>query len=215
MQVRRIDPRDQTVEVRAPRYRVAFRGVGRSSEQWEISGADVDEVQLWTQLHADGRTHSLWVVIPDGAGTGTTSIRLRGVDAHSADDPEPSWSRVCGPVATPAGWIESITPTRTAQHIRVTVAFQLDEQFRHDIKRYRDQLQRRDFGRQPIQSRADPLSVTVRGGRGGQFQSTYRTQGGSGSENLATWVFENLPPDEFLLTVSSGPDILYQAHLPS
>jgi hypothetical protein len=52
-----VDPRDQTSEVDAPRYRVCFWN-GSDSDEYEITGADVPEVLAWADRSAAGRTYS-------------------------------------------------------------------------------------------------------------------------------------------------------------
>ena len=81
MDARSIDPRDQTGQEDEPTYRVHFwddRDEGLANDEWEIRGADVDEVLAWAQEHARGRSPSVWVV--SRADGGVVLIRLLGVD---------------------------------------------------------------------------------------------------------------------------------------
>ncbi len=47
-----VDPRDQTWEVDAPRYRVYFHERSGASDEYEISGANVAEVLTWLRRSA-------------------------------------------------------------------------------------------------------------------------------------------------------------------
>ncbi|WP_114560504.1 hypothetical protein [Desertihabitans aurantiacus] len=95
MRARPVDPRDQTSEVAAPRYRVVFWTSSSSSEEWQLSEADLDEVLSWVAAHGDGRRHSLWVELPD-AGGGVQVVRLRGIDPPASPGTWPSWAREVG-----------------------------------------------------------------------------------------------------------------------
>jgi hypothetical protein len=54
-------------------------GTGWVSDEWEITGADVDEVQEWAGQHADGRRFVLYARHVEGNGT-PGLIRLQGAD---------------------------------------------------------------------------------------------------------------------------------------
>ena len=60
MRVELIDPRDQTSQVDDPTYRVYFWAKGGGAkEEWELFGADLDEVLEWIRLQSRGRSHSV------------------------------------------------------------------------------------------------------------------------------------------------------------
>lgn len=84
MDARPVSPTDQTREVGDPEYRVFFwsrptvpRGMW-TSDEWELSNAEVPEVLEWAELHRAGRVASVWAVIPNDDGV--THIRLLGRD---------------------------------------------------------------------------------------------------------------------------------------
>jgi hypothetical protein len=79
-----VDPRDQTSEVDAPRYRVCFWN-GSDSDEYEITGADVPEVLAWADRSAAGRTYSLWACLPAGHEVGVNLVRLAGWDRPAGD----------------------------------------------------------------------------------------------------------------------------------
>lgn len=96
MQVRQIDPRDQTSEIDDPRYRVYFwetlaDPLAWSSDEWEISEADVPEVLAWVDANAGGRLASIWVALR--IGPGVQLIRLAGVDPTAPDETWPTWAK--------------------------------------------------------------------------------------------------------------------------
>jgi hypothetical protein len=86
MEVRPVDPRDQQWERNRIAYRVYFwqRTNPRSpvsawsSSEWEIDGADVDEVLSWARQQAAGRSFVLYACVTSGEGLGL--IRLLGND---------------------------------------------------------------------------------------------------------------------------------------
>ena len=85
MDVRQVDPRDTTIEVATPTYRVYFwEPVGGESSgfrcyEYEISDAkDVHEVLRWANGEAGTRTFTVHVVIDD------TLVRLSGNDPTTA-----------------------------------------------------------------------------------------------------------------------------------
>lgn len=78
LDVRPVDPRDQTWEVHEPRYRVCFWDVDASSDEWELTGCDVEEALQWAQDSAGGRRFTLYAVAVDAKDVGL--LRLLGVD---------------------------------------------------------------------------------------------------------------------------------------
>ncbi|PPF41028.1 hypothetical protein [Rathayibacter sp. AY1A3] len=85
------DPRDQTLQVDDPTYRVHFWSEdGSSNQEWELSETDLDEVLAWIPKRAHGRTHSLWVVTRSDHDV--CLIRLRGIDLDAAESYWPSWA---------------------------------------------------------------------------------------------------------------------------
>ena len=72
-----VDPRDQTWEVDEPAYRVHFHDGRGASDEYEVRGADVDEVLAWAEQARGGRTFVLYACVPtDGLGL----VRLQGND---------------------------------------------------------------------------------------------------------------------------------------
>ncbi len=92
MRAEPIDPRDQTLQIDDPSYRVYFWAADAGGkEEWELSGADLQEVLEWIPGRADGRSYSLWVVTrPPGE---VCLIRLQGIDLDSGPESFPSWAR--------------------------------------------------------------------------------------------------------------------------
>lgn len=78
-----IDPRDETWEVRAPKYRVYFFD-GTASDEFELDARDVLEALAWAEDHRGRRTYALYACVPI-AGTGL--VLLAGADANAAQDP--------------------------------------------------------------------------------------------------------------------------------
>jgi hypothetical protein len=70
-----VDPRDNRWEVDHPAYRVYFWLPGITDE-WELEGADVDEVLRWAADNADGRQYVVYTFVSDTEGPGL--IRLLG-----------------------------------------------------------------------------------------------------------------------------------------
>lgn len=85
-----VDPRDQTLEVSAPCYRVYFWAVASTSDEWELTEADLDEVLVWIGQNANGRTHSLWIVLH--RDDEVELVRLRGIDPPAPADNWPPWA---------------------------------------------------------------------------------------------------------------------------
>ena len=90
MRARRVDPRDQTLEMNDPRYRVYFWTESSACEEWELTETDLDEVLIWLSQHADGRTHSLWVALQRDAEV--ELVRSRGIDPPASADTWPAWA---------------------------------------------------------------------------------------------------------------------------
>ena len=92
MKTELIDPRDQTLQVDDPTYRVYFWAEGGDAkEEWELSGADLDEVLDWIPSHYQGRSYSLWAVTRKPGEV--CLIRLQGIDLDSGVDAWPSWAK--------------------------------------------------------------------------------------------------------------------------
>ena len=54
MNIRDVDPRDQSWEIPRPSYRVYFHGAGGVSDEYEVNDAEVTEVIHWAELHKGG-----------------------------------------------------------------------------------------------------------------------------------------------------------------
>lgn len=54
-----IDPRDQTSEVDDPAYDAYFGDSPGACDEWELTGADLDEVLDWVRANSGGQPHSL------------------------------------------------------------------------------------------------------------------------------------------------------------
>nr|BFE45806.1 hypothetical protein GCM10017547_36990 [Pseudarthrobacter oxydans] len=91
MRAELIDPRDQTLQVNDPTYRVYFWAEDAAKQEWELSGADLNEVLEWIPAHSRGRSHSLWAVtrLPGEV----CLVRLQGIDLDTRPDAWPSWAR--------------------------------------------------------------------------------------------------------------------------
>lgn len=74
-----VDPRDQTWELDAPRYRVYFHDATGTSYEHEVSGADVGEVLAWAEAERHGRTYVLYACVPHN---GLGLARLAGTDPN-------------------------------------------------------------------------------------------------------------------------------------
>ena len=86
-----IDPLDQTSEVDDPAYRAHFWDSQGACDEWELTGADLDEVLDWVRANSNGRTHSLWAVVRSGKDV--ELIRLRGVDPPADSVTRPAWAK--------------------------------------------------------------------------------------------------------------------------
>jgi hypothetical protein len=81
MDVIAVDPRDETWAVDRPRYRVYFHEVNGTSDEYEVTGADVDEVIAWAEKQAGQRTYVLYVCVP---ANGLGLVRLAGADPNAS-----------------------------------------------------------------------------------------------------------------------------------
>jgi hypothetical protein len=86
-----VDPRDQTSEVDDPAYRAYFWDSTGARDEWELTGADIDEVLDWVHANSRGRPHILWVVVRDSENL--QLVRLRGIDPPADADTWPSWAK--------------------------------------------------------------------------------------------------------------------------
>ncbi|WP_196942905.1 hypothetical protein [Streptomyces sclerotialus] len=80
MHVRGVDPRDTTWEQDAATYRAYFwDGSANASDDYEVTGADVEEVLAWAHVKAEetGSAYTLYVRVTDEGGPGL--VRLSGV----------------------------------------------------------------------------------------------------------------------------------------
>ena len=85
MQIHGVDPRDTRWSRYAPAYRV-YLWDGSSSDEYEVTDADVPEVLAWAEdeAHRTGRTYVVWLRHEDrhdGAGL----IRLAGWEQPSQE----------------------------------------------------------------------------------------------------------------------------------
>ena len=80
MDIRAVDPRDQTWEISQPTYRVYFDDETGAADEYEVEGADVAEVMAWAEAQRNGRTFVLYVCVPrDELGL----LRLAGSDPNT------------------------------------------------------------------------------------------------------------------------------------
>jgi hypothetical protein len=71
-------------EVDEPKYRAYFWDVDAgSSDEWELTGCDVQEALQWARDSAGGRTFTLYAVAVSPEGLGL--IRLLGVDPFARE----------------------------------------------------------------------------------------------------------------------------------
>lgn len=81
MEIRGVDPRDQTWEFPNPTYRVYFHDLNGASDEYEVDGGDVDEVFAWAEAHRRGRTFVLYACVRhEGLGL----LRLAGSDPNES-----------------------------------------------------------------------------------------------------------------------------------
>jgi len=79
MDIRGVDPRDQTWEVSHPSYRVHFHDAAGASDEYEVTGANVAEVLAWAEARRGDRTFVLYACVPhEGLGL----LRLEGSDPN-------------------------------------------------------------------------------------------------------------------------------------
>lgn len=93
MEVIGVDPRDQVWEVDPPKYRVYFHSDGgRVSDEYELSGVDIDAVIAWAHINRADRTFVIYACVPNRE-RGVGLVRLAGYDPNdpAAKDrtPEP------------------------------------------------------------------------------------------------------------------------------
>ncbi|MFC6067056.1 hypothetical protein [Streptomyces ochraceiscleroticus] len=80
MHVRGVDPRDTTWEQDAATYRAYFWDrSANTSDDYEVTGADVEEVLAWARAKAEetGSAYTLYVRVTDEGKPGL--VRLSGV----------------------------------------------------------------------------------------------------------------------------------------
>jgi hypothetical protein len=75
-----IDPRDERWGVDTPAYRVYFHDARGTSDEYELTGADVTEVLAWAETERRGRTYVAYVCTTGRDGLGL--IRLAGADPN-------------------------------------------------------------------------------------------------------------------------------------
>jgi hypothetical protein len=104
--IRAVDPRYQTSQVDEPAYRVYFwTSGGAASDEYDCSGADVHAVIRWAETNSEGRSYSLWAVVPTGshAPSGVCLVRLAGWDPVTDTDVRRPTHAISVPAATTAG----------------------------------------------------------------------------------------------------------------
>ena len=84
MNVHSVDPRDQTWGIEQPSYRVYFHTASGASDEYEISGADIDEILAWAETQRAERTYVVYACVPDD---GLGLLRLVGSDPNEAHFP--------------------------------------------------------------------------------------------------------------------------------
>ena len=101
MEIRPVDPRDESWLIPEPRYRVYFFDASGNSDEYEIAGADVAAVSTWAEAHGEGRTYTLYACVPrNGLGyrvrehSHACGLSIAALAAH------PRWalSQGCGKV---------------------------------------------------------------------------------------------------------------------
>lgn len=79
MDTRGVDPRDETWEIKQPRYRVYFHDSKGAADEYEVEGADAAEVLAWAESRRGDGTFVLYACVPrDGLGL----LRLYGSDPN-------------------------------------------------------------------------------------------------------------------------------------
>ena len=86
VEIKSVDPRDQTWEVDQPSYRVYFHEADGTSDEYEVSGVDVGGVLAWAEERRGRRTYVLYACVP---GSGLGLVRLAGTDPNDASPPTP------------------------------------------------------------------------------------------------------------------------------
>lgn len=91
IEVRPVDPRDVTSEVDTPTFRVCFwrTSPGLASREYELTGADVEEVIEWAEANKGAaETYMLGVLTsrPGPHGTDVVLTRIKGRDASRPDE---------------------------------------------------------------------------------------------------------------------------------
>jgi len=79
--VRGIDPRDQTWELARPSYRVYFQDRDGAQDEYEVRGGDVCAVIARAEAKRSARSFVLYVCV---AGDGLGLVRLHNSDPNSA-----------------------------------------------------------------------------------------------------------------------------------
>ncbi|WJV50996.1 hypothetical protein [Streptomyces flavofungini] len=83
MHVRAVDPRDTTWEHDDATYRAYFwEASPGASDEYEVTGADVEEVLTWVRARAEetGSAYTLYARVTDNGGEGSPGlVRLSGV----------------------------------------------------------------------------------------------------------------------------------------
>ncbi len=90
VEIKNVDPRDQTWEVDQPSYRVYFHDADGTSEEYEISSVDVGEVLAWAEERRGRRSYVLYACIPS---RGLGLVRLAGTDPNDASPFTPTSSK--------------------------------------------------------------------------------------------------------------------------
>jgi hypothetical protein len=80
MDIRTVDPRDQTWELDQPDYRVYVHDANGASDEYELRDADVADVLAWARDQSAGRTFVLYACVP---GDGLGLVRLQGRDPNA------------------------------------------------------------------------------------------------------------------------------------
>ncbi len=84
MEVRTVDPRDQTWQLLHPAYRVYFHDDQGASDEYEVTGGDVTELIDWASSKRAGRSYVLYACVPrNGLGL----VRLAGTDPNDRGTP--------------------------------------------------------------------------------------------------------------------------------
>lgn len=80
MDIRAVNPRDQTWELDQPSYRVYFHDANGASDEYELRDGDVVDVLTWAQDQRAGRSFVLYACVP---GDGLGLVRLQGRDPNA------------------------------------------------------------------------------------------------------------------------------------